>query len=269
LRKSRTDFSCGPIPGRLKTGEESGNVAIRSRIRAAEAKCHPVLRSSWPASRSTNSPPAEPDRERASRISSAPNSHMPLRPIRLSPTIASHPLSSRRKIEKERPGAPSIWSLRVGSTISAHQIRSGGCMYMPIRGTLTENDTLGYHFKTGHQLSLQNRPTEPYPGPDDVLPCRAPFRQVPLAVNVFSGEPQGDRARGISAERFEIPLAGGAGARIVTALLAGTRRGPAWGEPSPPRLSPGGNGKRGVNSLRPQANCFWAGYLMKLPLSRW
>jgi hypothetical protein len=41
---------------------------------------------------------------------------------------------------------------------------------------------LGYHLKTGHQLSLQNRPMEPYPGPDDVLPCRAPFRQVLLEV---------------------------------------------------------------------------------------
>src|SRR5215469_2702305 len=58
-------------------------------------------------------------------------------------------------------------------------------------------------------------------------------------------KPQGDGARGISAQRFEIPLAGGAGARIVTALLAGTRRVPAWGEPSPPRLSLGGNGKGG------------------------
>jgi hypothetical protein len=70
-----------------------------------------------------------------------------------------------------------------------------------------------------------------------------------LSLNASTGEPQEDRARGISAQRFEIPLAGGAGARIVTALFAGTRRVPAWGEPSrepsPPRLSPGGNGKGG------------------------
>ncbi|SRR5579883_1803317 len=125
--------------------------------------------------------------------------------------------------------------------------------------------TLGYHLKTGHQLSLQNRPTKPHPGPDDVLPCRPPFRQVPLEVDVPSGEP-GDRARGISAERFEIPLAGGAGARIVTALLAGTRRDPAWGEPSPPRLSPGGNGKGESNSMLPQASFVGFGYFMRLPV---
>jgi hypothetical protein len=27
----------------------------------------------------------------------------------------------------------------------------------------------------------------------------------------------------------------------------------AWGEPSPPRLAPGGNGKGGLDSLLPQA----------------
>src|SRR5215472_9672863 len=83
------------------------------------------------------------------------------------------------------------------------------------------------------RLSLQNRPTEPYPGPDDVVPCRRAIRQVLLDWKASSCEPQGDRARGISAERFEIPLAGG-GAWFA-----------AWGEPSPPRLAPGGNGKGG------------------------
>lgn len=39
---------------------------------------------------------------------------------------------------------------------------------------------LGYHLKTGHQLSLQNRPTEPHSGLDDVLPCRRTIRQVLL-----------------------------------------------------------------------------------------
>ena len=48
----------------------------------------------------------------------------------------------------------------------------------------------------------------------------------------ISGATPGGCARGVSAERFETPLAGGA-----TALAA------AWGEPSPPRLSPWGNGK--------------------------
>ena len=60
---------------------------------------------------------------------------------------------------------------------------------------------------------------------------------------------QGDRARGISAERFEIPLAGGG------ALFA------PWGEPSPPRLAPGGNGKGGSDSLLPQAD-FLVRYFM-------
>ncbi len=68
---------------------------------------------------------------------------------------------------------------------------------------------------------------------------------------------QGDRARGISAERFEIPLAGG-GARFAP-----------WGEPSPPRLAPGGNGKRGLDSLLPQANRVWLWYFMKLPVLFW
>jgi hypothetical protein len=60
-------------------------------------------------------------------------------------------------------------------------------------------------FMTGRivpQLNrLAERPSEPCSGPDNVLPCRAPFRQVLLEVNAFSGEPQEDRARGISAEQ--------------------------------------------------------------------
>ena len=64
---------------------------------------------------------------------------------------------------------------------------------------------------------------------------------------------RGDRARGVSAERFETPLAGGAAAGAVPAVLAGAERAAAWGEPSPPRLSLGGNGKGGSNSLLPQA----------------
>jgi hypothetical protein len=56
---------------------------------------------------------------------------------------------------------------------------------------------------------------------------------------------RGDRARGGSAERLETPLAGGAAAWAVPAVLAGAERAAAWGEPSPPRLPPGGNGKGG------------------------
>ena len=52
----------------------------------------------------------------------------------------------------------------------------------------------------------------------------------------------GGCARGVSAERFETPLAGGA-----AALAA------AWGEPSRPGFPLGGNGKGGPDSLLPQA----------------
>jgi hypothetical protein len=48
---------------------------------------------------------------------------------------------------------------------------------------------------------------------------------------------QGDRARGISAERFEIPLAGGA------AVWA------AWGEPARPGFPRRGNGKGEIGFL--------------------
>jgi len=32
--------------------------------------------------------------------------------------------------------------------------------------------TLGYHLKSGHTLSLQNRPTDLHPEQEDVVPCR-------------------------------------------------------------------------------------------------
>src|SRR5947209_20395392 len=68
---------------------------------------------------------------------------------------------------------------------------------------------------------------------------------------------QGDRARGISAERFEIPLAGG-GAWFAP-----------WGERSLPRLAPGGNGKGGSDSLLPQADLVRVRCFMKLPAMGW
>ena len=43
---------------------------------------------------------------------------------------------------------------------------------------------LGYHLKTGHTLSHQNRPTGPHSGLHDVVPCRPRFRQVLLRLNV-------------------------------------------------------------------------------------
>src|SRR5579871_793496 len=58
---------------------------------------------------------------------------------------------------------------------------------------------------------------------------------LPVSAHLRAGR-KGDGARGISAERFEIPLAGG-GAPFAP-----------WGEPSPPRRSPGGNGKGGSDS---------------------
>src|SRR5712692_11321005 len=81
-----------------------------------------------------------------------------------------------------------------------------------------------------------------HPGQEDVVPRRPLFRQVLFLLDAVPRDPQGDRARGISAERFEIPLAGG-GAYFAP-----------WGEPSPPRLFPGGNGKGGSDSLLPQAD---------------
>jgi hypothetical protein len=113
---------------------------------------------------------------------------------------------------------------------------------------------LGYHLKTGHQLSLQNRPTEHTQ--DQMMLYRAGGQSgkcflVRMRVRV---KRQGDRARGISAERIEIPLAGGAGARIVTALLAGTRRVPAWGEPSPPGC-PWGRNIEALTSILTTQGC--------------
>jgi hypothetical protein len=106
---------------------------------------------------------------------------------------------------------------------------------------ITSKPAIRYHFKTGQRTSLRT-----------LRCCTVP---VVIPARVFSiggdpaGAPQGDRARGISAERFEIPLAGGG------ALFA------PWGEPSPPRLAPGGNGKGGSDSLLPQAD-FLVRYFM-------
>ena len=68
--------------------------------------------------------------------------------------------------------------------------------------------------------------------------------------------PQGDRARGISAERFEIPLAGGAAAAMRASVFgwraACDRRGGNHPRPGFPHR---GNGKGGPISLLPQAIC--------------
>jgi hypothetical protein len=68
--------------------------------------------------------------------------------------------------------------------------------------------------------------------------------------------PQGDRARGISAERFEIPLAGGAAASMRASVFgwraACDRRGGNHPRPGFPHR---GNGKGGSTSLLPQAIC--------------
>src|SRR5215475_101738 len=109
--------------------------------------------------------------------------------------------------------------------------------------------TLGYHLKTGHQLSLQNRPTNHTQ--DQMLFYRV-GRQLGKyfpSLNASSRYRRGIAQGGFQRQRFEIPLAGGAGARLVTAGFAGTRRVPAWGEPSPPRLSPWGKRERGIKFL--------------------
>src|ERR1700730_6699600 len=65
------------------------------------------------------------------------------------------------------------------------------------------------------------------------------------SASVLAGDAQGGGS----------PLVGGAGSidACQRFLLASSVL-PAWGEPSPPRLAPGGNGKGGSNSLLPQAN---------------
>jgi hypothetical protein len=89
------------------------------------------------------------------------------------------------------------------------------------------------------------------------------LNSFPPAITFASGRPAegctsaetnpGGSRKGGSADRLETPLAGGAAAWAVPAVLAGAERVAAWGEPSPPRLPPGGNGKGGSNSLLPQA----------------
>jgi hypothetical protein len=71
------------------------------------------------------------------------------------------------------------------------------------------------------------------------------FRILPELCNTaLAGDPQGGGS----------PRVGGAG-RIDACqrFLLATQRAPAWGEPTPPRLALGGNGKGGSNSLLPQA----------------
>src|SRR6266568_6514313 len=65
------------------------------------------------------------------------------------------------------------------------------------------------------------------------------------AARVLAGDAQGGGS----------PLVGGAGSiDACQRLLLASSVLPAWGEPSPPRLAPRGNGKGGSNSLLPQAN---------------
>jgi hypothetical protein len=72
--------------------------------------------------------------------------------------------------------------------------------FHPCPSVITSKPAIGYHFKTGQRNHTQ----------DQMMFYRAGrhsgkyfhFSMQPRAL-------QGDRARGISAERFEIPLAGG------------------------------------------------------------
>jgi len=63
----------------------------------------------------------------------------------------------------------------------------------------------------------------------------------------------GDRARGISAERFEIPLAGGAAVTMRAGGVGWRAACAAWGEPARPGFSRRGNGKGEIEFLAPQA----------------
>jgi hypothetical protein len=66
---------------------------------------------------------------------------------------------------------------------------------------ITSKPAISYHFKTGQR----NHPQDQM-----MLPCRPTCRQGLRELNASSREArQGDRARGISTECFEIPLAGG------------------------------------------------------------
>jgi hypothetical protein len=140
--------------------------------------------------------------------------------------------------------APAFPRLPCGSHRGPQWCHGGGYgsrSFFLLPSVITSKPAIRYHFKTGQRTSLRT-----------LRCCTVP---VVIPARVFSiggdpaGAPQGDRARGISAERFEIPLAGGG------ALFA------PWGEPSPPRLAPGGNGKGGSDSLLPQAD-FLVRYFM-------
>src|ERR1700688_593730 len=61
---------------------------------------------------------------------------------------------------------------------------------------------------------------------------------------------EGDRARGISAERFEIPLAGGVAASVPASAVGWRATCAAWGEPARPGFPPEGEtGKGEINCL--------------------
>src|SRR5579872_5301620 len=60
---------------------------------------------------------------------------------------------------------------------------------------------------------------------------------------------QGDRARGISAERFEIPLAGGGAASMGASAVCWRPACAAWGEPARPGFPRRGNGKGEIRVL--------------------
>jgi hypothetical protein len=77
----------------------------------------------------------------------------------------------------------------------------------------------------------------------------------PISLHIPRPGGQGDRARGISAERFEIPLAGGAAAAMPAGVVGRRAACAAWGEPARPGFSPEGKRERGESSsLLPQAD---------------
>jgi len=84
----------------------------------------------------------------------------------------------------------------------------------------------------------------------DVAAILNSFRRTVLAVRVLKvPSASGGYTRGRQ------PLLWGEPAASMRAngFLLARSVPPAWGEPTPPRLAPGGNGKGGLNSLLPQA----------------
>jgi len=101
---------------------------------------------------------------------------------------------------------------------------------------ITSKPAIHDHFKTGQGKRTQDKNF-----------CTAP--EVDLASDSSDAHRQGDRARGISAERFEIPLAGGGAASMGASAVGWRPACAAWGEPARPGFPRRGNGKGATRFL--------------------